>query len=297
MRTCLGAVDQRNELGETITEEVSTAKLITPRLIRELNMLMHYILVMKTRNRCRCANAIEEFAKRQFVGEWDPRFIGTMRNVLSCRRKDDVPTQITETVIDDIVTDVNVLRMEDERVKACTIGESTGIASCVQVRKENLEITRIQQCIDSNLVPVQIGVQPKSKGKSKQGKDARKKSFGKAKDDDQRKCYYSRKAGRAKSRSRTRWKDLADTKWKSVTAKSRPSSIAADAPLADDYVTMFHETTMRSDAGSTAPTGSECVRHTSAIPTCETCLMTDTCAGGRTVQEDLIKPHRGIQLW
>ena len=40
------------------------------------------------------------------------------------------------------------------------------------------------------------------------------------------------------------------------------------------------ETTMRSDAGSTAPTGSGRVRLTSAIPTCETCLMTNTCAGG-----------------
>ena len=37
---------------------------------------------------------------------------------------------------------------------------------------------------------------------------------------------------------------------------------------------------MRSDAGSTAPTGSGRVRLTSAIPTCETCLMTDICAGG-----------------
>ena len=51
-------------------------------------------------------------------------------------RVDDVPTQITETVIDDIMTDVNVLRMEDERVEACFIWESTGIASCIQVRKE-----------------------------------------------------------------------------------------------------------------------------------------------------------------
>ena len=37
---------------------------------------------------------------------------------------------------------------------------------------------------------------------------------------------------------------------------------------------------MRSDAGSTTLTGSGCARLTSAIPTCETCLMTDTCAGG-----------------
>ena len=55
--------------------------------------------------------------------EWDPRFIGLLRNVLSCKRKDNVPTQRIETVIDDIMTDVNVLRMEDERVEACSIGE------------------------------------------------------------------------------------------------------------------------------------------------------------------------------
>ena len=60
------------------------------------------------------------------------------------------------------------------------------------MRKEILEITRTQQYTDSNLVPVQIGVQPKSKGKSKHGKDARIKSSEKVKDDDQRKCYYCR---------------------------------------------------------------------------------------------------------
>ena len=195
------------------------------------------------------------------------------------------------------MTDVNVLRMEDGRVEACLIWESTGIASCIQVRKENFEITRTQQYIASNLVPVQIGVQPKSMDKSKHGKDAKSESSKKVKDDDQRKCYYCREAGHAKSQSRTRLKNLADAEWKPVTANTRPSSTAADAPLTDDYVTMFlvtvpHakrkspcarvkiETTMRSDAGSTAPTGSGRVRLTSAIPTCKTCLIMDTCAGG-----------------
>ena len=75
--------------------------------------------------------------------EWEPS-----------RRKDDVPTQLPEAVIDDIMTDVNVLRMEDGRVEACLIWESTGITSCscIQVRKENLEITRTRQYIASNLV-------------------------------------------------------------------------------------------------------------------------------------------------
>ena len=37
---------------------------------------------------------------------------------------------------------------------------------------------------------------------------------------------------------------------------------------------------MRPDAGGTAPTGTECVKIISAIPTCETFLMWDKCAGG-----------------
>ena len=127
---------------------------------------------------------------------------------------------------------------------------------------------------------VQISVKPKSMDKSKHGKDARIKSSEKVKDDDRRKCYYCREAGHAKSQSRTRLEDLTDAERKPVTANIRLSSTAADAPLADDYVTTFLMTTMRSDAGSTAPTESGRVRLTSAIPTCETCLMMDTCAGG-----------------
>ena len=81
------------------------------------------------------------------------------------------------------MTDVNVLRMEDGRVKACLIRESTRIANRIQVRQEILEITRTQQYADSNLEPTQIGVQPKSKGKDKDGKDARDESSEKVKND------------------------------------------------------------------------------------------------------------------
>ena len=289
---------------------------------------MYYILVMmKTLYGCRNASVSEEFAgRRQFVREWEPRFVGLLRNVLSCRRKDDIPAQLpvheglahesqsSETVIDDIMTDVNVLRMENGRVEACLIWESTGIASCIQVRKEILEITRTQQYTDSNLVPEQIGVQPKSKGKNKHGKDARIKSSEKVRDDDQRKCFYSGEADHAKFQSRTRLNVLADAEVKTVIANSRPSSTVAVAPPADDYVTTFlvtvpHvksktscacvkiETTMRSDAGSTAPTGSERVKLISAISTCETCLMMDTCAGGgiflRGSDQTAQKAHNG----
>ena len=196
LRSYLGAVDQRNELEPTTTEESSTL-----RLNMTLSTQMYYTLVMmETVYRCHNAGVNEEFAGwRQFVRESEPRFVGLLRNVLSCRRKDDIPTQLpvdeglahecqsSETVIDDIMTDVNVLRMEDGRVKACLIQESTRIASWMQMRKEILEITRTQQYADSNLVPVQIGVQPKSKGNGKDGKDARNESSEKVKDDDRRK--------------------------------------------------------------------------------------------------------------
>ena len=137
----------------------------------------------------------------------------------------------------------------------------------------------------------------RAKARIKTAKDARTESSEKVKDDDRRESHYCREAGHAKSQRRTRLKDLADAEEKPVTANTRPSSTAADAPLADDHVTMYLVTvprvkrksscarvkigtTMRSDAGSTAPTRSERVRLTSAIPTCKTCLMMDTCAGG-----------------
>ena len=141
LRSYLGAVDQRNKLEPVTTTEESS----TPRLNRTLSMLMYYILVtMKTLYRlsqCKCERGVR---RMEFVREWDPRFVGLLRNVLSCRHKDDIPTQLpvdevlahesqsSETVIDDIMIDVNVLRMEDGRVEACLIWESTGIASCIQ---------------------------------------------------------------------------------------------------------------------------------------------------------------------
>ena len=78
LRSYLGAVDQRNELELTMTEESST-----PRLIKALSILMYHMLVMmKTLDRCRNASVSEEFArKRQFVKEWEPRFAGLLRNV------------------------------------------------------------------------------------------------------------------------------------------------------------------------------------------------------------------------
>ena len=94
LRSYLGAVDQRNKLEPTTTEESST-----PRPNATLSTQMYFVLVMtKTLYRCRNAGVNEGFAGwRQLVREWEAKFVGLLRNVLSCRRKDDIPTQLVET--------------------------------------------------------------------------------------------------------------------------------------------------------------------------------------------------------
>ena len=72
---------QQNEL-EPLTTEASTS-----RLNRTLSTQMCNSFVI-----CN-ANVNLEFAgRRQFVREWEPRFVELLRNVLSCRCKDDTNT-------------------------------------------------------------------------------------------------------------------------------------------------------------------------------------------------------------
>ena len=61
-----------------------------------LSTQMYCMLVMtKTLYKCHHVGVNEEFeGRRQFVREWEPRFVGLLRNVLSCRRKDDISTQL-----------------------------------------------------------------------------------------------------------------------------------------------------------------------------------------------------------
>ena len=150
------------------------------------------------------------------------------------------------------------------------------------MRKKILEITRTQQYADSNLVPMPIGLHQKSKGKDKDGKDARNESYEKVKDDDRRRCYFCRETGHAKSQSRTRLEDLADAEVKPVTQQRsrRWQMTTRQLKRKSSCACVKIETTMRSDAGGT-PTGSERVKLISAIPKCETCQIEGTCAGPR----------------
>ena len=202
------------------------------------------------------------------------------------------------------------------QVKAHLIQNSARIASWTLMRQEIFEITRTQQYTDSQPVSMQIGAHPKSKGKGKDSKDkgkskdakggskdkdAKNESSKKVKGDDQRSCYYCQKTGHVKPQCKTRLKDLADTEGKPVTANSHLNDIAAVVPshcsLPNEHAMTCHmvtpcvekktpceyfnvETMMRPTAGSTAPTWTERVKLTSAIPTCETFVKRDTCAGG-----------------
>ena len=127
-------------------------------------------------------------AWRQFVMEWEPklrtRYVGLLMNVLEYKFRDDFPTKLaafertihdyenqsTKTVDDDIKIGVTMLGMEDMRVKEHLIRNSVRITSWNQMREEILEITRTQQYIDSQPMPMQLGANPKSKGKGKESK-------------------------------------------------------------------------------------------------------------------------------
>ena len=264
--------------------------------------------------------------------EWEPRLDGLLMNVLYYQLKDDIPTELaaferllhrsqpSENLDDDTKTDVTVPGMEDMRAKANFIRNSARIASWTQPREEILETTRAQQYTDCNPEPMQIGVQPKSKGKGEDSKDAKGRSKGKdtknesskkMKADDLRRCCCCQKTGHVKSGCKSRLKDLADAEGKPVAADSHPNDTAAVVLLqcsppgahamtchmatpCVEKKTLCEDVEMRPEAESTAPTGTERVKHTKTILTCETFLMIDTCVGGgicprgsdRTAQKD-----------
>ena len=192
LRSYLGAVDQRYQQ-EYQQELPKTEASPTPRLNATLgseesafSTQMYYILVMTTSeaalDKCHNAGVNEWFeAWRQFVMEWEPklrtRYVGLLMNVLGYRFRDDIPTKLaafertvhdyenqsTKTVDDDIKIGVTMLGMEDMRVKEHLIRNSVRITSWNQMREEILEITRTQQYIDSQPIPMQLGANPKSK--------------------------------------------------------------------------------------------------------------------------------------
>ena len=333
LRSYLGAMDQRYQEELTKTEASPTPRL-NANLGSEKSALstqMYHILVMTTAgtalDKCHNAGVNEGFeAWRQFVMEWEPklrtRSVGLLMNVLGHRFRDDIPTkhdyenQSTKTADDDINIEVTMLAMKDMRVKEHLIRNSVKITSSNQMRGEILEITRTQQYIDSQQIPMQLGANPKNKGKGKESKgkskdkdikgkdeakDVKNESSKKAKSDDQRKCFYCNKTGHVRAECRKRLKDLAEAEGKSVAASPHPHDTTAVVPLQCLLPNEEHTATIviamlcvnsetscefsseqavkSAGAGSFAPPGTQRVRPIAAIPSNETYLMMDTCAG------------------
>ena len=137
---------------------------------------MYYIIVITTAgatlDKCHNASVNEGFeAWRQFVMDWEPklrtRFVGLLMNGLSYPFRGDLQnklaaferlvhdheSQSSKTVDDDIKIGVTLLGVE-MRVKEHLIRNSVRITRWTQMREEILEITRTQQYIDSQPVPM-----------------------------------------------------------------------------------------------------------------------------------------------
>ena len=189
---------------------------------------MYHILVVTNAgaalDKCHNARVNERFeAWRQFVMDWKPklrtRYAGLLMNVLVYGFRDDIPTKLAAfertvhdyenqsatTVDDDIKIGVTMLGTEDMRVKEHLIRNSVSITTWNQMREEMLEITRTQQYIDSQPMPMQLGTNPKSKGK---GKDSKGKGKDKGKDikgKDKAKDAKNESSKKAKSDDQRRW--------------------------------------------------------------------------------------------
>ena len=135
-----------------------------------------------------------------------------------------------------------MLGMEDMRVKEHLFRNSVRITSWNQMREEILEITRTQQYIDSQPMPMQLGANPKSKGKGKESKgkgkgkditgkdkakDVRNESSEKVKSVDRRKCFYCNKTGHVRAECKQRLRDLAEAEGKPVAASPHPHHATA----------------------------------------------------------------------
>ena len=283
---------------------------------------MYYILVMTTAgaalDKCHNACVNEGFeAWRQFVMEWEPklrtRYVGLLMNVLVYRFRDDIPTKLaayertvhdcenqsTKTVDDDINMGVTMLGMEDVRVKEHLIRNSVKITSWTQMREEirrsrehnSTSTANRCQCSSERIRRARARAKTaKAKAKARtsrakaRARMQRTNRPKKAKNDDQRRCFYCNKSGHLKAECRKKLRDLADAEGKPVAATPHPNGTAAVVPLQcllpdEKHTSTFVIAIQRPGAGSIAPAETQHVRPIAAVPSNETYLMMDTCAG------------------
>ena len=88
-------------------------------------------------------------------------------------------------------------------MKEHLIPNSVRITSWNQMREEILEITRTQQCIDSQPMPMQFEANPKSKGKGKDSKGKGKDIKGKDKAKDEKRIVQESEERRSEKSAST----------------------------------------------------------------------------------------------
>ena len=157
---------------------------------------------------------------------------------MSCRRKDDIPTQLPmhEGLAHEESVVGNCDRQHHDKCKCLShLGKHKNRELSSRPREHNITLTAILcQCRSVCSRRVRAKANMARMQGSKTSKSERRRS---------EKCYHCREAGHAKSQRRKRLKDLADAEGKPMTANSRPNNTSTIAPLASDYVKM-HLVTM-----------------------------------------------------
>ena len=256
--------------------------------------------------------------------EWEPklrtRYVGLLMNVLEYRFRDDIPTKLaafertvhdyenqsTKTVDDDIKMGVTMLGMEDMRVKEHLIRNSVRITSWNQMREEILEITRTQEYIDSQPMPMQLGEseeqrqgQREQRQWQRQGHQGQRQGQGCEKrivqESEKRRSEKVLLLQQNRSREgRVQTETEGPCRGRRETGGSVATSTRRNSDRAVIVLTFRRETlvnvcqshalctdqTVRSlGAGSFAPAATERTRPIVAIPSNETYMMMETCAG------------------
>ena len=163
---------------------------------------------------------------------------------------------INKDVDDDIKIGVTMLRWRTCESKSTSSGSQAGhrCEKRFSRSREHNSASTVNQCQCSWERIRRAKARAKGKGKDKgkdvkgkgKGKDAQNESSKKAKNDDQRKCFYCQKTGHVKAECRKRLKDLAEAEGKPVAAyatSKRHSNGRAAAVLTarrETHINVYH---------------------------------------------------------
>ena len=154
-----------------------------------------------------------------------------------------------------------------------------------------------------------------SRAKDK-AKDVKNESSKKTKSDDQRKCFYCNKTGHVRAECRKRQKDFLPrqrgNRWQCrhiaaivplqclLPGERHSSTFVIAMPCANSETSCefsSEQAVRRPGAGGFAPAETQPARPMAAIPSDETYLMMNTCAGASIFQDVLIRVLQTTRRW